>query len=61
MEQFSTLHEKVRERETTTSTLPFQYDSVSKTAIDSKKHHVGGGEFEPMFFGRAFSSEKRHD
>ena len=61
MEQFSTLHEKVRELETLTATLMYQYDGVPKTAMDSKKHHVGGRELALMFFRRAFSEEKRND
>ena len=61
MEQFSTLREKVQVLETWTATLMYQYDSVSKTALDSEKHHVGGRELALVFFRRAFSEEKRND
>ena len=61
MEQFSTLHEKVGEHETPTATTMYQYNSVSKTAIDSKKHLVGGRELGLVFFCRGFSEEKRND
>ena len=61
MEQFSTLREKVQVLETLTATLMYQYDGVPKTAMDSKKHHVGGRELALVFFRRAFSEEKRND
>ena len=61
IEQFSTLHENIGEHETPTATMIYQYNSVSKTAIDSKKHHVGGRELALVFFRRAFSEEKRND
>ena len=55
MEQFCTLQGKVREWETTTTTLEYQYDGVAKTALDSEKHDVGGQELALVVFCRAFS------
>ena len=61
MEQFSSLEGKVRELETPTSTLLYQYDSVAKTAIDSEKHNADGREGDDANSRRAFLEKKRSD
>ena len=61
MEHFSSLEGKVGEHEAPTAAMMYQYNIVSKTAIDSKKHLVGGRELGLVFFCRGFSEEKRND
>ena len=59
MEQFCILERKVREREAISTTLIYQYDNVTKTAVDLKKLHVGDCELTFAFFRRVFSAEKK--
>ena len=59
MEEFSSSATKVPEHENATATLRYWYNSIAKAVIYSKKHPFGGGEFENVYFRRAFSKEKR--
>ena len=60
MDHFSSLEEKVHERETTTATLMFQYNTGSKTVAYLKKNRVDGRELERVFFCHTFWKGKMY-